>query len=88
MAADGGVSASQVAWFPAEVALAEGDFDLVIECVLGADVGALLVRVGTDFSQALESVAEAFWRCQDGDLVRLETGTWSVAGFELALKSD
>jgi hypothetical protein len=48
VAADGSVGASQVARFPGKVALAEGDFDLVIECVLGADVSALGIRIGAD----------------------------------------
>ena len=50
VAADGAVGAAQVARFPGKVALAEGDFDLVIEGVLGADMGALGIGVGTEWS--------------------------------------
>ena len=44
-----------MARFPGKVALAEGDFDLVIEGVLGADMGALGIGVGTDGAEALKS---------------------------------
>jgi len=36
LAADGAVGTSQVAWFPGQVALAEGEFDLIIEASLVA----------------------------------------------------
>jgi hypothetical protein len=38
VAADGSVGRAQLARFPGKVALAEGEFDLVIEGVLGADM--------------------------------------------------
>jgi hypothetical protein len=41
MATDSGVGAAQVAWFPVEIALAEGGFYLGIDGILGGDMGAL-----------------------------------------------
>jgi len=61
-----------VARFPGKVALAEGDLDLVIESVLGADMGALGIRVGTDGTEALESGQNTLWRGQDRDRVGRE----------------
>lgn len=57
LAADGSVGASQVARFPGKVALAEGDFDLVIECVLGGDVSALGIWIGTDMERRRSKAA-------------------------------
>ena len=48
VAADRAVGAAEVAWFPGKVALAEGDLYLVIEGVLGADMSALSIGIGTD----------------------------------------
>jgi hypothetical protein len=74
-----------VARFPGKVALAEGDFDLVIEGVLGADMGALGIRVGTNFgAEALESGQNALWGSQDGNRVRGKACAGSVTCFELA----
>jgi hypothetical protein len=55
-----------VARFPGKVALAEGDFDLVIEGVLGADMGALGIRIGTDGAEALKSGQNALWAARTG----------------------
>jgi hypothetical protein len=49
LAADGAVSRAQLARLPAEVTLAESDFDLVVQGVLGGDMDALLVGVRTSF---------------------------------------
>ena len=46
VAADRAIGASQVAGLPAEVPLAESDLDLVVEGVLGGDMGALLAGIG------------------------------------------
>jgi hypothetical protein len=70
LAADGSVGGAQVARFPGKVALAEGEFDLVIEGVLGADMGALSIRIGTDGAEALKSGQNALWGSQDGNRVR------------------
>ena len=48
VAADSGIGAAEVARFPGKVALAEGDLYLVIEGVLGADMSALGIGIGTD----------------------------------------
>jgi hypothetical protein len=82
------VGAAQVARFPGKVALAEGDFDLVIEGVLGADMGALGIGVGTDGAEALESGQNALWGSEDGDRVRGKASAGSVAGFELAAEDE
>ena len=57
VAADGAVGAAQVARFPGKVALAEGDFDLVVKGVLGADMGALGIGVGTDMERRRSKAA-------------------------------
>ena len=68
--------------------MAEGDFDLVIEGVLGADMGALGIGVGTDGAEALESGQNALWGSQDGNGIRLEACAGCVTGFELALENQ
>jgi hypothetical protein len=55
-----------VARFPGKVALAEGDFDLVIECVLGGDVSALGIWIGTDGAQALKRARTRFGAARTG----------------------
>ena len=57
VAADGGVGAAQVARFPGKVALAEGDLDLVVQSVLGADMGAVGIWVGTDLERRRSKAA-------------------------------
>jgi hypothetical protein len=73
-----------VAWFPGQVALAEGELDLVVKGVLGADMGALGIGIGTDGAEALESGQNALWGGQDGNGIRLEACAGCVTGFELA----
>src|SRR5208283_5599735 len=70
------------------VALAEGEFDLVIEGVLGADMGALSIRIGTDRAEALKSGQNALWGSQDGNGVRGKACARGVTGFELALEDE
>ena len=50
VAADRSVGAAEVARFPGKVALAEGELYLVIKGVLGGDMSALGIWVGTDWS--------------------------------------
>ena len=50
VAADRSVGRAQVAGFPGKVALAEGDLYLVVKGVLGADMSALGIGIGTDWS--------------------------------------
>ena len=54
-----------MARFPGKVAPAEGDLDLVVKSVLGADLGALGIGIGTDGAEALESGQNALWRGQN-----------------------
>ena len=60
VATDGAISASQVAGLPAEVPLAESDLYLVVECVLGGEMGALLAGLGTDSAQPLKGLQDVF----------------------------
>jgi hypothetical protein len=46
-----------VAWFPGKVALAEGDLYLVIEGVLGGDMSALGIGIGTDMERRRSKAA-------------------------------
>jgi hypothetical protein len=46
-----------VARFPGKVALAEGELDFVIEGVLGGDVGALGIGIGTDLERRRSKAA-------------------------------
>jgi hypothetical protein len=64
VAADCAVAA-EVARFPGKVALAEGELDLVVKSVLGGDMGALGIGIGTDFgAEALKSGQNTLWRGQ------------------------
>ena len=40
-----------MARFPGKVALAEGELDLVVKSVLGADMSALGIGIGTDLER-------------------------------------
>ena len=58
VAADSGVGRAQVARFPGKVALAEGELDLVIEGVLGADMGALGIGIGNGWTGGVQKRPE------------------------------
>jgi hypothetical protein len=81
------VGGAQVARFPGKVALAEGDFDLVIECVLGGDVSALGIWI-YGWSAGAQKGQNALWGSQDGNGVRGKACAGGVAGFELALEDE
>ena len=69
MAADSGVGAAEVARFPGQVALAEGDLDLVVKSVLsadGADMGALGIGIGTDERRRSKAARTRFGAARTG----------------------
>jgi hypothetical protein len=77
-----------VARFPGKVALAEGELDLVVKGVLGADMGALGIGIGTDGAEALKSGQDALWCGQNWDWIGREACPRCLAGLELALEDE
>jgi hypothetical protein len=57
VAADGSVGGAQVARFPGKVARAEGELDLVVKGVLGADMGALGIGIGNGLERRRSKAA-------------------------------
>ena len=84
MAADSGVGASQVSWFPGLVQGAEGVGDVFRELGAGGGVDGIGARKGFEIPEPVEGLDYLFWVGQDGDGVRLKAGAWSLPGFKLA----
>jgi hypothetical protein len=66
--------------------LGRGELDLVVKGVLGADMGALGIRV--DGAEAFKSGQNALWGGEDRNGIRLEACAGRVTGFELALENQ
>ena len=88
MAADSGVGASQVAWFPGKGEGAEGGRNVFGQLRAGGGVDGIRGGEAFEGSELGELGDDLFWLGQDGDRVRLKAGAWSVAGFELATEDE
>ena len=88
MAADGGVGAAQVAWFPGFVQRAEGVGNVLRELRAGGGVDGIGGRKGFEIPELSECADDFFWLGQNGDGVLLEACTRRVTGFELAIEDD
>jgi hypothetical protein len=88
VAADSGVSASQVAWFPGFVQGAEGSRNVFGELRAGGGVDGVWGGEAFEGSELGKLGDHLFWLGQNRDGVRLEAGAGSMAGFELALEDE
>ena len=87
VATDGAVGAAQVAGFPGQFEGAEGGGNVLGELRAGGGVNGVGAREAFEIPELSECVDNFLWIGQNGDWVRLETGTGSLAGFELAKSS-
>jgi hypothetical protein len=81
MATDGGVGASQMSWFPGFVQRAEGGGNVLWELRAGGGVDGLRGRKAFEIPESVEGLDDFLGVGEDGDWVRLETGTGSLAKF-------
>ena len=88
VAADSGVGASQVAWFPGLVQGAEGSRNVFGELRAGGGVDGVWGGKGFEGSELGKLGDDLFWLGQNRDGVRFEAGAGSVAGFELATEDE
>jgi len=86
LAADGGVGASQVSWFPGFVQRAEGV--VLGELRAGGGVDGLGGRKAFEIPESVEGLDNFLGVAEDGDGVGLEAGAGSLAGFELAVEDE
>jgi hypothetical protein len=89
VATDGAVGAAEVAGFPpGSFQGAEGGGHVLGELWAGGGVNGVGVREAFEIPELSECADNVLGVAEDGDEVRLETGTWSLAGFELAVEED
>jgi hypothetical protein len=88
VAADSGVGASQVAWFPGLVQGAEGSRNVFGELRAGGGVDGAWGGEAFEGSELGKLGDDLFWFGQNRDGVRLKAGAGSVAGFELATEDE
>jgi hypothetical protein len=86
VATDGAVGASQVAGFPRQVEGAEGGGNVLWELGAGGGVNGIRGREAFEIAESLKGLNKFLWVGEDGDWVRLEAGTGSLTGFELAVE--
>ena len=75
-----------MAWFPGKGEGAEGSRNVFGQLRAGGGVDGVWGGKGFEGSELGEFGDDLLWLGQDGDRVRLETGAWSVAGFEEVLQ--
>jgi hypothetical protein len=88
VAADGGVGASQVSWFPGFVQGAEGCRNVLGELRACGGVDGIGTREAFEIPELSERPDNFLWLGQNGDGVRLKAGAGNVAGFSGSAKSD
>ena len=88
MAANGAVGASEVARFPGLVEGTEGGRDVLRQLRAGGGVDGIGAREAFEIPEPVEGLDDLFWVGQDGDGVRLLSGAWGLAGFELAIEDQ
>jgi hypothetical protein len=88
VATDGGVGASEVAWFPGLVGRAEGVSNVLWELRASGGVDGLWTRETLESSEPVEGLDDFLGLGQNRDRVRLEAGAGSLTGFELAIKDN
>jgi hypothetical protein len=88
VAADSGIGASQVAWFPGKGEGAEGSRNVFGELRAGGGVDGVWGGEAFEGAEVGELGDDLFWLGQNGDRVRFEDGAGSVAGFELATEDE
>jgi hypothetical protein len=88
VAADSGVGASQVAWFPRFVQGAEGSRNVFGELRAGGGVDGVGALEGFEIPESVEGLDDLFWIGQERDRVRLEAGAGGLPCFELAIEDE
>jgi hypothetical protein len=85
VAADGGVGASQMSWFPWFVQRAEGGRNVLGELRACGGVDSIGANEIPELSERPDNF---LWVGQDGDGIGLEAGAGSLPGFELAIEDN
>jgi hypothetical protein len=88
VATDGAVGAAEVTWFPGQVEGAEGGGHVLGELRAGGGVDGLGGREVFNGPELVESLDDFLGVAEDGDEVRLEACTGSLAVFQLAVKEE
>jgi hypothetical protein len=88
VATDGAVGASQVAGFPREVEGAKGGGNVLGKLGAGGGVNGCGGRETLEIPESVEGLDKFPGVGEDGNWVRLEAGTGSLAGFELAVEEE
>jgi hypothetical protein len=74
--------------FPRQVEGAKGGGNVLGELWAGGGVDGIGAREAFEIPEPVEGLNNFLWVGQNGDRVRLETGTGSLAGFELAVEDN
>ncbi|HSZ78605.1 MAG TPA: hypothetical protein VK775_14470, partial [Chthoniobacterales bacterium] len=88
VAADGAVGAAEVTWFPGQVEGAESGGHVLGELWAGGGVNGCGRREAFEVPESVEGLDDFLGVAENGDEVGLETGTGSLAGFELAVEEE
>ena len=88
VAADGGVGAAQVSWFPGFVQRAEGGRNVLGELRACGRVDGIGASEAFEIPELSERADNSLWIGQDGDGIGLEAGAGSLPGFELAIEDN